>query len=841
MQVTTDSQRVKDGPQALKVTVTADGDGNEDYPKLSRTFDAPNDWSDYHKVECWVYVECDDPNVASKDFGIVFYPRRVFKQQFVHHSVPVNEWVFIRDWITGYERDDISEVDIYLYETQPDVKHTYTWWIDGLKLVGLKEGVVSWDQGVLELADKAPSPKPGPAKHTVNTADGLALGWDAAGRIASVRLDGKEQAPVQQTYHSGLLLKEAADQSKLMPLSGRLSLLKNVVTQTDQQEGFAIETRYTGGKDAVEVQCQVKKLRPAEDRGVSLYFALPVEGKEWQWWDDTVATRSTTSKLELYTVMRDATFGANGSHSYYPMCAVGNAATGEGLAMAIRMDEPRIYRFTYNPFTRQLFVVFDLGLTAATKKSPNQATFRFYLYRIDGKWGMRSAAERYYRMFPEFFERRAKKDGGWTVWGSTSKLEKAEDFGYAYDWGPTADAAKWDNEHGLYAFHYLEAEFHQHPMSDYDRTPTRKECINRLNFVADPNRTEPLPKLVYYQSGCGNIDGSCIADVNDFNRKLAQATQKSGIRDEKGELQFAVGPAPWVGDKGIRAHFFCNLDPEIPGGRGQFDFDKYLRLGFERWNKLGVRMDGMGFDSFNGFGVNALGDWSKEHFAYADVPPTFDAKGYKPVMPMAFSTYEWLLEWTKRFRPQGQLIIANWWSHYPFSAPLFDILGSESASFYPDKRWARLIAYHKPLSDLPYEAREEAWVKEHLLLGIFPGESGKRELYAKYVPLIRRLAEAGWEPVTHAWNDSKDVWIERFGDGKKGEVFFSVDNSSKEKKTVVVSIDMKSLMLLGKDVVVTDIVNGAKIPAEIQGDKLVLHVELVAEDTTAVDLTGSKL
>lgn len=832
-----DSARVKKGPKALKVTIKTDGDGQEDYPKLSRPFEGPNDWTGYHKVECWVYCECADRNVSAQDFAIVFYPRRRFAQQCVHHSVPINQWVLIRDWLTSYERDDVSRDDLYLYETAADAPHGYTWWIEGLKLVGLKEGIVPWDQGVLELAPKSPSPRPGPAKATLRTSEGLSLSFDAAGRVVSLNLDGKDLAPRRQEFHSGLLLKVAGEDTRLVPVGGKLSTSGGSIVQVAQQEGFALEAKYARAKDGIEVECKLTNLRAAEDRGVSVYFALPLSGSDWTWWDDTVRSRGMEGKQELYNVIRDQAFGANGSHSHYPLAAVGNSTTGTGLALALRMDEPRLHRFAYNPVTKQLYVAFDLGLTAATKKFPNQAWFRFYLYRIDGKWGMRSAAEKYYRLFPEFFVKRVAKDGGWTVWGSASKLEKAEDFGYAYDWGPTAEAARWDKDQGLYTFHYLEAEFHQHPMSDFDRLPTRKECLDRLAWVADPSRKEPLPKLSYYECGCGNIDASAIAGrVDEFNRLLAQATMKSGIRDEKEELQFAVGPAPWVGDKGWRAHFFCSLDPEIPGGRGQFDFDQYLATGFDRWKKLGIRIDGVGFDSFNGFGVNSLGDWDKGHFAYADIPLTFAATGYKPVMPMAFSTYEWTLELARRLRAEGKLMIANWWSHYPFSAHLFDILGSESARFYPDPWWARFVAYHKPCSDLPYEARDEAWVKEHMLLAIFPGERGRRELYAKYVPVIRRLAGAGWEPVTHARTDCAEVLVERFGPGGSGEVFFSLQNPAKKSKQVTLNIDIKALGFSSKTLTVTDLVRGEPLPAATKGENLALTINMPAGDTTALGI-----
>ena len=38
-----------------------------------------------------------------------------------------------------------------------------------------------------------------------------------------------------------------------------------------------------------------------------------------------------------------------------------------------------------------------------------------------------------------------------------------------------------------------------------------------------------------------------------------------------------------------------------------------------------------------------------------------------------------------------------------------------------------------------------------------------RPLFKKYLPLIRRVAEAGWQPVTHAACENERIWVERSG------------------------------------------------------------------------------
>ncbi len=75
-----------------------------------------------------------------------------------------------------------------------------------------------------------------------------------------------------------------------------------------------------------------------------------------------------------------------------------------------------------------------------------------------------------------------------------------------------------------------------------------------------------------------------------------------------------------------------------------------------------------------------------------------------------------------------------------------------------------------------------------------------RELFSRY-------AAAGWEPVTSAAADNKDVWIERFGSshyqqaqdtspaGSVRGLFFTVYNRSSEPRTTVINIETAALGL----------------------------------------------
>jgi len=54
----------------VTLQVNADG-GEEDYPKVNRVWDEPQDWSAYMRMRCRVRVVCDTPGVGQKQLAFV--------------------------------------------------------------------------------------------------------------------------------------------------------------------------------------------------------------------------------------------------------------------------------------------------------------------------------------------------------------------------------------------------------------------------------------------------------------------------------------------------------------------------------------------------------------------------------------------------------------------------------------------------------------------------------------------------------------------------------------------------------------------------------------------------
>jgi len=68
-----------------------------------------------------------------------------------------------------------------------------------------------------------------------------------------------------------------------------------------------------------------------------------------------------------------------------------------------------------------------------------------------------------------------------------------------------------------------------------------------------------------------------------------------------------------------------------------------------------------------------------------------------------------------------------------------------------------------------------------------------RPLFKKYIPLLRRLTAAGWQPLTHASCDNSNILVERFGPDAGGAMFLTLLNDTADAQIGTVTTDFKAL------------------------------------------------
>ncbi len=149
-----------------------------------------------------------------------------------------------------------------------------------------------------------------------------------------------------------------------------------------------------------------------------------------------------------------------------------------------------------------------------------------------------------------------------------------------------------------------------------------------------------------------------------------------------------------------------------------------------------------------------------------------------------------------------------------------DVLGTET-DWNPGGKWrpmsdaellyCRAMSKGKPycfLMNTRFESFShelvEKYMKRCLAYGMFPGffsadASGghyftrpelynrDRPLFQRYVPLCKRVAEAGWEPITQARSSDEHVYVERFGAADRGSRYLTVFNDSPRRRTVTIT------------------------------------------------------
>ena len=108
-----------------------------------------------------------------------------------------------------------------------------------------------------------------------------------------------------------------------------------------------------------------------------------------------------------------------------------------------------------------------------------------------------------------------------------------------------------------------------------------------------------------------------------------------------------------------------------------------------------------------------------------------------------------------------------------------------------------------PFEEFSHELVEK-YMKRCLAYGMFPGffshnasqghyftrpelYERDRDLFKKYVPLCKLVAEAGWEPITRAHSSDSRIHVERFGNR-----LLTVFNDSTERRTVTLTLERKS-------------------------------------------------
>ncbi|MBL7152098.1 MAG: hypothetical protein ISS79_00150 [Phycisphaerae bacterium] len=541
--------------------------------------------------------------------------------------------------------------------------------------------------------------------------------------------------------------------------------------------GLKLECQRQRGTDGVFYDVTVSNTT-GNDRAITLFYTVPVPGEDCRWLQDPRRSIEVEPGREYLNTSSFAA-GANGRLSRYPFAAV--SAGGQGVGLGIDMSRPAFFRAGYNAGTKELFLAYDIGLTA---EKPT-AKLRLCKFVFDAKWGFRSALVRYYELFPGHFRRRAPKQGLWMPFAKISAVKGWEDFGFAVKEG--TNETKWDDEHDIITFRYTE------PMTWWMRMP--KEMPRTVAAAASEARR------LAYEKG----------DVR------AKTLLSSGYHDEAGQFPARLRNTPWCDG----AVWSINSMPGVAGEVTDFKNKWNASLREKLYgSKRSADLDGEYIDSSEGYVTDEL-NFRRDHFGSAEAPLTFSLDSRKPAIFRGLIAFEYIRGIERDIHEMGKLMMANSTPiRLCWLAPLLDVMGTET-DWNPGGRWRpmsdaellyrRAMCKGKPycfLMNTRFEefSRElvEKYMKRALAYGMFPGffshnasqghyfsrpelYERDRGLFKKYVPLCKLVAEAGWEPVTRAYSSDAHVYIERFG-----ERYLTVFNDSGQRRTVTITMEAEA-------------------------------------------------
>jgi hypothetical protein len=668
--------------------------------------------------------------------------------------------------------------------------------------------------------------------HELQTEDRLRLVVDAeTGATTALELDGANLL----REAGGLLVEDFAGDSGARPVHAAAVVgAGGVVIQEAKvrPEDLRVTTTHEAQPGCIRVHCAIEDLRD-EDRAMVLTYRLPVDAEGWRWGRDLVQSQVIDADATYHNAVGIGA-GAGGVIDRYPFSAI--SGPSHGLSLAIRMDEPRVFITQYRADLRCYEIRFSLGLSQATTKFPGRADVSFVIYRHDPRWGFRSAAERYYALFPEFFEVRVQRMGGWYCNTRNNALGDAP-YPYDYHFGyhecsvrkPITVAAS--NRMGIYTFDYTEPWFYWQLMPDEFLEEGRASVaggIKKLKHDQDPINSDLMTRDAGSAQTAVDMRG---ITYDDFVRRQSRAVDNSLLWDGAGNGRGTVVSYPWGAGK-FRIRFPLNLDPDIPDGAGVFLNDWIFEPSYASAEQQGCVMDGMYLDSHGA--VSALLNFRREHFAFADIPLTFDPDSKRPALVNDFSAFEWLVWLTDDMHKRDRLLLTNYYhKRLFFNVIHWDAIGSEG--YKRGAMLVRTLCYRKPYGDLAYGHKPKTitrlWWREYLLYATFPGqELREREAFREVGALVKREMAAGWEPVTQARCEREDILIERYGRVADGNLHLALRNSSDEPAAFTLKLEPE-LGLTGREIA-WDLLNDRSDEMKFERGGAEVALTLLPEETT---------
>lgn len=622
---------------------------------------------------------------------------------------------------------------------------------------------------------------------------GLVTNWDDQGKLTSLELNDLRYSA---TATSGLWVEEVlrGEPARLAVGCGtdRATPLKTL--------GLSASARLDARPGHLLLSGSVRDDRAREDRAVDVVFRLPMAPALW--WASisqsvrpgagVAAEQERIERLKTGRKARDEKLPQGAAvletvrygdlaQAALPVAALTEPQQRAGLGVALPPDRPCQFQLAYRHESGELEVRWQFGLSpAAAAPWKSLATFALCIFPVDGQWGLRDALRQYYSLFPAAFRRRTPASGLW-LFAVPSFKQVPDPQNYAFWEGPRLKELELARRHAIETYPYV---------------IVGQREIGRLKTL--PKSHEEVEQLLRLKPDQTQRTTWSWASVVAWVRA-------SGLKDHAGRWVYKSRHTDWSGDS---LTFPLNPSPDLPGTAEQPTIAQSVLGDVDALLREHPELSGIYVDSLASWG--SFNNYRREHFAAVRAPLAHDAAG-RACVPNWMPHIDFLRELARRVGPR--LVFGN--GIRPgraFCAFACDILGVETSRGDLNARrnldFYRAVAGRKPSLFLFYWPEEELprpvvdhYVQRFVALGLSPEVKSQpwgrfktrdAEIFARFVPIYRRLDLAGWQPVTHATLDAPELWLERFGTGAP-ELYFTLYNPGSSPQTAALRVDRERL------------------------------------------------
>ncbi len=607
-------------------------------------------------------------------------------------------------------------------------------------------------------------------EYILSTGDGVQLFINNEGSVTRLYMDGRE---ILESPGDPFILHDV-EQNLKWTAGGEAHIEGHSVVQTYLLNELEFQCVYTPYSGYIEMALLLQNHAESE-RAIDITFTLSVVRLAHMWWYD-IDNRTRISEgqyydngLSSFPVPTKSVDVGNGRLPMYPYVVIQNST--HGLAYAVPYDCVVPYYGGYNTTADSYFLTISVGLSPYAR-IVNRALARFIMYRTDPTWGLRSAVQRFREFFPQYFDTTYCRQGVFSFvdprglpdevevgyrWGYFNQLN-ASGWGDLWGWGDIYDALT-DDAYNIISVQYI------NPMGGHFFSCNKSQYQNEswVPTILESYRTSEKreERDAYWAAiNCELLNGSGRREV----------------------IWWVCGDSYSFEIPGIAA-------PDVENFSLHDWYWKYWIVpSFESNEQIGIQMDGLFIDNL---GTLYLTDYRPEHMQYVDVTLTYGRNTHRPVIyvPAVFTKYLSYVKGLLETRYGRHIpLMGNLGVGYPMTmhqVHLVDAYMLESfigvwGASNPDHEWLmkryRVQTQTKTIHGGDYNASTpecvEDYMQQCLFYAVYPFNNGNwtrdKDLYATYVPMVRRLSTAGWEPITHAWASSltsqnSTFRIERYG------------------------------------------------------------------------------